>query len=268
MPSSIRSSLELCPPSPTDPVAPPLARAPCSMVRATLDSYLLYFNDFTWRKFMRMQNVRTKKGRAKRRQQVWEREGKRRQTEKVRERGREQSGSSAHNWRCNIRNALRSSRRIAYTHCKKCHTVCVPCCLFPLSLYCECCLYCVCVCAVCMKRPKTAFVCQATRSWLLGAQQRAAGSGAQFALATHYSSMRDTHTHSYTQSGTRTHTRLHVARERETLIASLVVGLVCVLWCCVCVRVCVEVSFCLCVCVCVAVWLLCVLHVAALWRLK
>lgn len=34
------------PPFPTDPLSP-LPPAPCSMVRATLDSYLLYFNDFT-----------------------------------------------------------------------------------------------------------------------------------------------------------------------------------------------------------------------------
>lgn len=31
---------------PSDPLSP-LPPAPCSMVRATLDSYLLYFNDFT-----------------------------------------------------------------------------------------------------------------------------------------------------------------------------------------------------------------------------
>lgn len=126
-----------------------------------------------------------------------------------------------------VKNVTLSVCPVASSCCR--HSLCV---LSVLYVYvCVCVCKCVFACPVCMKRPKIAFVCKATRSCLLGAQQRAAGSGSQFALATHYSSL----AHTYTQRGTHTHTytfrntRIHVAREREILIASLVVGLVCVL---------------------------------------
>lgn len=144
-------------------------------------------------------------------------------------------------------------------------TLCV-CALLPLpvvAILCECCLYCVCVCAVCMKRPKIAFVCQATRSWLLGAQQRAAGSGSQFALRY---ALQLTERHTHTQSGTHTHARTCREGARDTY--SLTCCWPCVRFMMLCVCVCVSKYHSVCVSVCVAVWLHCVLHVAALWRLK